>query len=103
MIEYYKTNSGSEVDFLVTDSRGEVSLIQVSAQMNDPLTRKRELKALFEAMEEHKKRQATIITLHQEEHLKTEFGHIHIMPAWLWAISSLSLNLSCDKSNPCAK
>ena len=93
VIEYYRTNSGSEVDFLVTDSQGAESLIQVSAQMDDPPTRKRELKALFEAMEECEKRQATVITLHQEEHLQTKSGHIHIMPAWLWALSSSANNL----------
>jgi hypothetical protein len=60
--------------------------------MDDPPTRKHELKALFEAMEECGKRQATVITLHQEEYLKTKSGHINIMPAWLWAISSSAKN-----------
>ena len=87
VIEYYKTNSGGEVDFLVTDKMGEESLIQVSAQINDPLTRQRELKALIEAMEERGKRQATVITLHQEERLETKSGQINIVPAWLWTLS----------------
>lgn len=87
VIEYYKTNSGGEVDFLITDSLGEESLVQVSAQINDPLTRQRELKALIEAMEERGKRQATVITLHQEEHLETKSGYIHIVPAWMWTLS----------------
>ena len=30
---------------------------------------------------------ATIVTLNHEEHLKTEAGHIRILPAWLWALS----------------
>ncbi|MCD6186506.1 MAG: ATP-binding protein, partial [Deltaproteobacteria bacterium] len=85
-IEYYRTNSGKEVDFLATDSHGEESLIQVTAQMDDPDTRQRELNALFEAMRERGKREAIVITLHHEEHLKNESGHIHIMPAWLWAL-----------------
>ena len=87
VIEYYKTNSGGEVDFLVTDKMGEESLIQVSAQINDPLTRQRELKAIIEAMEERGKRQATVITLHQEERLETKSGQINIVPAWLWTLS----------------
>jgi len=66
---------------------GEESLIQVSAQINDPLTRQRELKALIEAMEERGKRQATVITLHQEERLETKSGQINIVPAWLWTLS----------------
>ena len=84
-IEYYRTNSGKEVDFLATDSQGEESLIQVTAQMDDPATRQRELNALFEAMRERGKREATVVTLHHEEKLETEAGLIHITPAWLWS------------------
>ena len=86
VIEYYRTTSGKEVDFLVTNSQGEESLIQVTVQMDDPVTRQRELNALFEAMEERGKREATVITLHHEEHLRNELGHIHIVPAWMWAL-----------------
>jgi hypothetical protein len=58
--------------------------------MDDPVTRQRELNALFEAMEERGKREATVVTLHHEEHLKNESGHIHIVPAWMWALSSFT-------------
>lgn len=85
-IEYYKTKSGREVDFLVTDMLGQELLIQVAAEMETPATRLRELNALMEAMKESGLRKATIVTLNHEEHLETEAGHIQILPAWLWAL-----------------
>ena len=88
VIEYYKTKAGNEVDFLLTDHQGRESLIQVSAELKDPATRKRELKALFEAMEECKLQTGTIITPDVEEKLKTNYGHIDIVPAWLWGLSA---------------
>ena len=86
-IEYYKTESGREVDFLVTDMHGRELLIQAAAEMETPATRSRELKAIMEAMKESGLRKATIVTLNYEEHLKTEAGHIQILPAWLWSLS----------------
>ena len=87
IIEYYRTRGGREVDFLATNQQGQKTLIQVAAEMSGPVTRQRELKALFEAMEECKLRRATVVTLNQEEHLETDSGHIDILPAWLWAIT----------------
>ncbi len=86
IIEYYRTEGGQEVDFLVTDRQGRRSLFQVSAGLQDPGTRKRELKALNDAMQECGIRQAVVITLNEEERLETESGQIHILPAWLWAL-----------------
>ena len=86
-IEYYKTKSGREVDFFVTDMHGRELLIQAAAKMETPATRLHELKAIMEAMKESGLRKATIVTLNHEEHLKTEAGHIQILPAWLWALS----------------
>ena len=86
IIEYYRTKKGREVDFLATDSGGQKSLIQVSADLKEPVTRQRELRSLLEAMKECRLRQATIVTLNQEEKLETEAGLIHILPAWLWAL-----------------
>jgi len=86
VIEYYRTKKGREVDFLVTGRGGQKSLVQVSADMKEPVTRQRELRSLLEAMKECKLRQATVVTLNQEEKLETEAGLIHILPASLWAL-----------------
>ena len=86
IIEYYKTEKGREVDFIVTDFAGRKSLIQVCADMMETETRQRELRALSEAMRECGLDQATIVTLNQEENLQMETGQIRIMPASLWAL-----------------
>jgi predicted AAA+ superfamily ATPase len=86
-VEYYKTKRGHEVDFIITDSAGEKSLIQVSTDMKEPATRQRELRALIDAMQESRLKQATIVTLNQEENLETEAGLIQILPAYRWALA----------------
>lgn len=91
VIEYYRTQNGREVDFIVTDRGGQKSLVQVSADMKEPVTRQRELRSLLEAMKECKLRQATVVTLNQEEKLETEAGLIHILPASLWALKLFEL------------
>ena len=86
-IEYYRTAKGHEVDFLITLPRGELLLIQVAAEFDEPSTRKRELQALSEAMEELKTDKASIITLSRDERLETAAGQIEVCPAWFWAVS----------------
>ncbi len=85
-IEYYRTENGLEVDFIVTDRRGLRALYQVSLNMSNPHTRKRELAALTLAMQETGMKQGRILTLDDEERIKTETGVIEILPVWLWAI-----------------
>ena len=86
IIEYYRTQNGHEVDFLITYRTGQRSLIQVSADMIEPATRQRELRALLEAMKECDLKQGIIVTLNQEEVIETEAGPIQILPASLWAL-----------------
>jgi len=86
-IEYYKTASGREVDFVVTDRKGRKFLIQVAAKIDKAITKSREIKALEEAMKELAVSKAVVVTLSHEERLKTEAGLIHVLPAWLWALS----------------
>ncbi|MDT8318394.1 MAG: ATP-binding protein [bacterium] len=86
-IEYYRTESGFEVDFIATTASGNQALYQVSLHLNDPVTRKRELRALTEAMEETGIGKGMIITLEDEEHIETDCGPIEAIPAWLWMIN----------------
>lgn len=86
-VDYYRTRSGREVDFLATDLEGKTSLIQVALDITHPETRKREVGALSEAMGECGMESGLLITLDQDEIIKTDKDHIHIMPAWLWALT----------------
>lgn len=84
IIEYYRTKTGREVDFIITDRQGNRSLIQVTAEMKAADTRKREITALSDAMRECGIDKAIIITMDQEEKIKTKSGQINVTPAWLW-------------------
>lgn len=83
-IEYYRTASGYEVDFITTAHDGEHSLYQVSTDLNTPSTREREVRALNEAMGETGIRQGIILTLECEENIDTDHGVIKVLPTWLW-------------------
>jgi len=87
-IEYYRTKKGYEVDFIVTGSDKVYSLYQVTLDINDENTRKREVRALSAAMEETGISTAKILTLQNEEQVETDTGKIDIVPVWLWLLSS---------------
>jgi uncharacterized protein len=84
-IEYYKTTSGKEIDFLIETQNGR-ALIQVAADLRDKHTRERELRALQEAMKECGVKRAMIITLTDEEQIKDNSLRIDVIPAWLWIL-----------------
>ena len=77
-----------EVDFVMGDALlGDVfQLVQVSVDLANPKTRKRELSALDAAMEKYGIDEATIVTMDTEETVATEVGTIHVVPAWKWLL-----------------
>jgi len=85
-IFYYKTNSGREVDFLVINSHGDILLIQVSVSLMNPETKKRELDAIIEAMNELSLDAATIITIDNDETIPTDMGSIYCISLWKWLL-----------------
>jgi len=88
-IAYYRTKQGYEVGFITTTLTGEVALYQVALHLRDESTRKREIRALTDAMEETGLKHSVIITLEQEEVLPTPFGRIDIHPAWQFAMNAM--------------
>jgi predicted AAA+ superfamily ATPase len=72
-----------EVDFYVPD---EKLLVQVSFSVTDIETKKRETKALENAMRELKIKQATIITYDEEETIDTDDYSIQVIPVWQWLL-----------------
>lgn len=85
-VGYYETGEGEEVDFVGTDPAGTLHLVQVAADMSEPKTRRRELRALERAMAELDARTATVVTLDDEERWTLETGVIDLMPAWAWLL-----------------
>ena len=84
-IEYYLTEKGDEVDFIVTDriTHGQ-RLVQVSWELSSEKTFQRELSALQKAKEETGIDDCVIVTWDEERQFP---DGIRAIPAWKWALS----------------
>ena len=85
-IYYYRTKKGQEVDFVWLDSKGKKHLAQICFSLKDSETRKREISALIQAMEELNMRRSTIITMEEEAVLEEKGRTIEVLPAWRYLI-----------------
>ena len=84
--EYYITQTGSEVDFVVLpDAGGERHLIQVCWDLDQPQTRQREVAALLSAMDELQVQRGTIVTWLDAD---TPDDRLTIVPAWQWLLEA---------------
>lgn len=81
-IYYYRTKKGQEVDFIWIDQNRNKHLAQVSWSLQNEKTRKRELAALFIAMEELEIETAVIITHEENEIIQEDNKQIELLPAW---------------------
>ena len=81
-LAYYKTKSGREVDFVYTDKRGDLKLMQVALHLEHPETKERELRTLFEALEEQKVLKGMLLTLDDEEVVSQGEYTIEVKPVW---------------------
>ena len=77
---YY--NDKTECDFVVFDRNKATHCIQVSYDISEPETRRREINSLVNAMDFFKHNKGYIITAEQEEELKIDEKTIHIRPAY---------------------
>jgi len=62
-VGYIRTGEGFEVDFFARDPEGRATLLQVCADLGEPTTREREVRALAAAAREHPKATALVLTL----------------------------------------
>ncbi|MCD8268649.1 MAG: ATP-binding protein [Parabacteroides sp.] len=76
-------NKGIEVDFYIPD---EEIAIQVSYSIDDPLTREREIKALWKIAEVFSIRKAFIITRDEETTISESGSDIEVLPVWKWLL-----------------
>lgn len=87
-IFYYKTAHGDEIDFAV-GSDSDIRLIQVCWEMGkQESTKKREIGALFNGMEELGLQESWLITAYEEEKITdNKSGRlIHVVPAYKWLL-----------------
>jgi hypothetical protein len=87
-VAYVATRSGYEVDFLAEGPRDARELIQVCADLADPRTLQRELRALKEGMKETACERASLVTLREEGSVEVAGHPVRIVPAWRWMLES---------------
>jgi len=80
-IYYYKTHNNLEIDFLAKKNM-RMALIQVSWNIKDPHTLRREEKALMLALDELKLNHGFIITQDNEEQFSEDNKTITVIPAY---------------------
>ena len=83
---YYRTNNGKEIDFVWLDNQKKKHLVQVCLSLADPLTKKREMTSLTQAMDELRLTEATIVTLDEDQQIEKDGKKIRIIPAWKYLI-----------------
>ena len=84
---YYRTERGTEVDFLMINESGDKELFQVVESMENPSTRQREIHSLKLAMSELGLNRGTIITRSDEEQIETDRGKIEVVPDWRFLLT----------------
>jgi len=86
-IYYCKTKSGLEVDFVVQIRDRSRALIQICESMAEPVTRKREVAGLSQAMAELGLKSGTIVTRNEEEEIDVDSGKIEVIPVWRFLLN----------------
>ncbi|MFO8031866.1 MAG: DUF4143 domain-containing protein, partial [Desulfohalobiaceae bacterium] len=86
-IWYYKTAHGLEVDFIAQLPDRSRHLIQVCETLSDEETRRRELRALAQALEELGLDSGTLVTRDQEEVIYLNGRQIQVISAWRFLLS----------------
>lgn len=82
---YYYQDSGAECDFVSVDRGQVIEAIQVTYNMSDEQTRKRELRGLVQCCRRLGLTKATILTYDTEESLEVDDIQIQIMPVWRYS------------------
>ncbi|MBU0757854.1 MAG: ATP-binding protein [Nanoarchaeota archaeon] len=82
---YYHLNK-KECDFVVKNRLDIAAAYQVSYSLNDPISKKREIDGLIEAMTRYKLKKGHILTYDNEETIAYENKKIIILPTWKWML-----------------
>jgi predicted AAA+ superfamily ATPase len=88
-IFYWKNERGEEVDFVVKKGNAVHELIQVSYEVENPLTREREIKALLKGAIELRCKHLKIITDDYEDEEQHKDLKIIFIPLWKWLLAPL--------------
>jgi uncharacterized protein len=86
-VAYVKTPEGFEVDFLARYPDGTEELIQVSADLSEPTTRDRELRALAAASKQYPRATQRILVLDRDTTRTLKVPHVNLQPAYEWILA----------------
>ncbi len=85
---YYYKNSAIELDFLLKEGTKVSQLIQVSYDIEDIMTKKREIKSLIKVSEEVNCSYLLLITWDYESEEEIKGKKIKIIPLWKWLLEN---------------
>lgn len=85
-IGYLKTASGYEVDFHARYFDGTEELIQVCADISSDETREREIRALRDAAEEHRRAVKRLLILDRQQALSLQLPDVIVQPVYEWLL-----------------
>jgi len=83
---YYRTRNDKEIDFVCRQAHQVTELIQVSYEISNPKTLKREVSALTEAAGELRCNNLLLLTWDEEKIIEENNLTIRIVPVWKWLL-----------------
>ena len=84
---YYYQGRNAEADFVVCDGNKTLAVYQVSYDISNEKTRKREIKGCIAGAKATKCDNLFLITDHESETIKEEGYTIQVVPVWEWLVS----------------
>ena len=90
-VTYVRTPQGYEVDFLAREADGRRELFQICADASEPVTARRELRALIAAGEQYPDAGMRLLTLTRDGLPDSPPGGVVAQTAWDWML---------DRSDP---
>jgi len=82
---YYHLDK-KECDFVIKDNLKIARAIQVSLKLDNPITKKREIEGLLDAMDKYSLNDGVILTLEDEEIIEYTGKKIYVKPVWKWLL-----------------
>lgn len=87
---YVRTDAGQEVDFLARHAAKGAELIQVCADVRDPATLARELRALHEAAKTHPRATRRLLVADLDSAAGISAPGVAVQPAYEWLLADLN-------------
>ncbi|HUZ08212.1 MAG TPA: ATP-binding protein, partial [Candidatus Paceibacterota bacterium] len=91
-VGYVRTDEGFEVDFLVRHPAAGMELIQVSADVRNPATFARELRALTEAAKAHPRAVQRLLVLDRDALSGVNAPGVEVQAAYEWLLETAHQN-----------